>query len=79
MQERDQKRDSAKNIFWKYFVMSQTKKDLKILLEQLHWLPLGEVVNFWSIWTQAVCPGLLCPFRCRISSHLPPQPVRAGG
>ena len=46
MQERDQKRDSAKNIFWKYFVMSQTKKDLKILLEQLHWLPLGEVVNF---------------------------------
>ena len=42
LRERDQKRDPGKNIYiLKYFIVSQTKKDLKILLEQLHWLPLA--------------------------------------
>lgn len=47
-QERDQKRDPTKNIFLKVFCRKSNKKGLKILLEQLHWLPLGEVVNFSS-------------------------------
>ena len=42
LRERDQKRDPVKNIYiLKYLIVSQTKKDLKILLEQLHWLPLA--------------------------------------